>query len=479
MYSSLILLPFAGLVVLNLLYKTAFRKAALGIGAGCALYQIILSVGPAGIFSASPDFIGSFFNFNLQVDNLSRVVLCCIGIVFLAALWVGRSLVREAAQWFNFICLMLVSLAGLNGIAMVADIFSLYIFLEITAVASFILIAFDKDIAGLEGAFKYLVLSAVATALMLAAIGLLLVVSGSTDFAVLAQTLQGSAQAPFVRLAVALFLCGLFIKAGLMPFHGWLPDAYASAPAAVSVLLAGIVTKTVGVYTLIRVVNSVFGMDEPLKLLLMAVGTFSIVLGALAAIGQRDFKRMLAYSSISQVGYIILGFGSGTALGFAGAVFHLFNHAIFKSLLFVNACAVETRTGTRDMDKLSGLAAGMPLTGATSVIASLSAAGVPPLAGFWSKLIIIIALWTAGHYGYAVIAVLASLITLTYFLSMQRRVFFGLPAAGAAGITEAPLGITLTSVLLAALIVAAGLFFPYFMNIFNLPVGPALGGSAN
>jgi multicomponent Na+:H+ antiporter subunit D len=264
-----------------------------------------------------------------------------------------------------------------------------------------------------------------------------------------------------------------------MPFHGWLPDAYASAPSAVSVLLAGIVTKTVGVYTLIRVVNSVFGANEALKWVLMAVGAFSIVLGALGAMGQKDFKRMLAYSSISQVGYIILGFGCGTALGFAGAVFHLFNHAIFKSLLFVNAAAVEKQAGTRDMDKLSGLAAGMPLTGTTSIIASLSAAGVPPLAGFWSKLIIIIALWTSGHYGYAAIAVLVSLITLTYLLSMQRRVFFGLPTSGMARVTEAPLAITLASVLLAALIVAVGLFFPYFLSIFHLPVGQALGGIAN
>lgn len=479
MYSSLILLPFAGLIVLNLFYKTFFRKAALGIGAGLALYQIILSVCPAFLSSGSPDFFASFFKFNLHVDNLSSVVLCCIGIVFLATLLVARSLVRDPDQWFNFTSLMLVCLAGLNGIAMVTDIFSLYVFLEITAVASFILIAFDKDIAGLEGAFKYLVLSAVATTLMLAAIGLLVVIAGSTDFGVLSQVLQGSAQPYIVRSAVALFLCGLFIKAGLMPFHGWLPDAYTSAPGAVSVLLAGIVTKTVGVYTLIRLVNSVFGANEPLKLMLMAIGAFSIVLGALAAIGQQDFKRMLAYSSISQVGYIILGFASGTALGFAGAVFHLFNHAIFKSLLFVNACAVETQTGTRDMDKLSGLAAGMPLTGATSIIASLSAAGMPPLAGFWSKLIIIIALWTSGHYGYAGIAVLASLITLTYLLSMQRRVFFGLPFPGAANVTEAPLGIALTSVLLAALVVAAGLFFPFFLNVFNLPVGQALGGIAN
>jgi multicomponent Na+:H+ antiporter subunit D len=125
------------------------------------------------------------------------------------------------------------------------------------------------------------------------------------------------------------------------------------------------------------------------------------------------------------MGYIVLGFGCGTSLGIAGAVFHLFNHSVFKSLLFANAGAVESRTGTRDMDKMGGLASRMPWTGLTSVLATLSAAGVPPLAGFWSKLIIVMALWMSEYYAYATVAVLTSIITLAYLLFMQRRVFFG------------------------------------------------------
>jgi multicomponent Na+:H+ antiporter subunit D len=202
----------------------------------------------------------------------------------------------------------------------------------------------------------------------------------------------------------------------------------------------------------------------------MFIGTVSIVGGAVAALTQSDMKRLLAYSSISQVGYIILSFGCGTTLGVAAAIFHLFNHAIFKSLLFVNAAAVEQQTSSRNMDTMGGLAEKMPLTGGTSIIAALSAAGIPPLSGFWSKLLIIIALWTSGHYAYAIIAVLASVLTLNYMLSMQRRVFFGKLAKGFTGVKEADFGIAFPSIILAAITIGIGVFFPFIVKSFLLPI---------
>jgi multicomponent Na+:H+ antiporter subunit D len=256
----------------------------------------------------------------------------------------------------------------------------------------------------------------------------------------------------------------------VVPFHGWLPDAYSSAPSAVSVLLAGIVTKTSGLYTLIRLVDAVFGYGAPIRQLLLVAGLVSIVIGAVAALGQRDLKRMLAYSSISQVGYIVLGLGAGPGLGFAGAIFHLFNHSIFKSLLFVNSAAVERQSGTRDMDELGGIGSRMPVTGTTSVIAMLSTAGIPPFAGFWSKLLIVIAVWKSGHAGFAAAAVLASVVTLAYFLLMQRRVFFGKLAERCAGLREANAWALVPALLLAAITVAVGLSVPWLFQTFLLPV---------
>ncbi|MDD5156163.1 MAG: proton-conducting transporter membrane subunit, partial [Candidatus Omnitrophica bacterium] len=238
----------------------------------------------------------------------------------------------------------------------------------------------------------------------------------------------------------------------------------------VSVLLAGIVTKVSGVYVLLRLFGTIFILSAHLQNLFLLVGAFSIVFAAFAALTQDDFKRMLAYSSISQVGYIVLALGCNTPLAFAGAVFHFFNHAIFKSLLFVNSASLERQLGTTDMNRMSGLGSRMPVTCATSLVGLLSTAGLPPLSGFWSKLIIVIALFSAGKFIYGSIALLASVITLAYFLSLERRVFFGRPAQEAANMTKAALGMSFAEILLAAITVAAGVGFTFMLNTWLLPL---------
>jgi len=473
--SLLILVPLIGIIALNLPLGKFMKRLSFLLTLFFALLQACLVlIAPAEFWRQETVDVGGLLTFNLSADPLSLVLLLAIAIVIFATLLVGSETLQDDNKQFNFTNLLIIALIGMNGIVMVQDLFSLYVFLEITAIASFILISLHKDRDALEGAFKYLILSAVATLMMLSSISLLLMTTGTSSFSGVAVALHAG-QNYMVLLAVALFVGGLFIKGGLVPFHGWLPDAYSAAPSSVSVLLAGIVTKTTGIYTLIRLVMSVFGFTPQIKAVLLLVGAISILVGALAALGQKDFKRMLAYSSISQVGYIILSLGTGTPLGIAGAVFHLFNHAIFKTQLFVNAAAIEEQTGTRDMDKMGGLAARMPVTGGTSIVAFLSTAGIPPLAGFWSKLIIIIALWMSGHYAYAVIAVLASVITLAYFLSMQRRVFFGTLVETFSTIKEAKAGIVLPAVILAVITIAVGVLFPYILNTFILPVKSLLG----
>ena len=462
MHSLFILIPLFSVIILSFPFKNLMRKIGFWFVLGLAIAQIIfvliLYLNP---LASTKDALSLFFNFHLSADNLSLVLLLSIGIVLATALCAAKQMIKSENRLFIFSNMMLAIACGMNGVVLVTDIFSLYVFMEITAVASFILIAFFKDIDALEGAFKYIMLSAFATALMLVSISLILLVSGSTGFSDISAAIKVSQNAFPIMFAISIFIAGLFIKAGLMPFHGWLPDAYSSAPAPVSVLLAGIVTKTVGVYTLMRLTISVFGFSGPIQHVFLLVATISIVLAALAAIGQTDFKRMLAYSSISQIGYIILGLGCATPLGIAGAIFHLFNHAIFKSLLFVNAASVESQAGTRDMTKMGGLAAKMPVTGATSILASLSAAGVPPMAGFWSKLMIITALWVSGNRVYAVIAILASVITLGYFLYMQRTVFFGKLNQEFKDIKEAGWGLIFPSIMLGAIILAVGFVFPF------------------
>jgi multicomponent Na+:H+ antiporter subunit D len=458
----LVLIPIAAVILLNIGFSSLMKKMALGVGLLVCLIQmaLVLFNGDINIATTLP-----FLNF--EIDRLSLVMMLSGAIVTAVALIVGSSTTVDKRRAFNFVNVTLLCLAGMNGVILVRDIFSLYVFLEVTAVSSFILIASEKQKDAFEGSFKYLVMSAVATVMMLSSIGILLMYAGDTSFAAVRDAVQGS-NSIYVITATAIFMAGLFIKAGLIPFHGWLPDAYSSAPSGVSVLLAGVVTKTTGIYTTIRIVSEIFGFNETLKTVLLVVGIISIFVGALAALAQKDMKRMLAYSSISQMGYIIIALGTGTELGIAGAIFHLFNHSIFKSQLFVNAAAVEKQTGTRDMNALSGVSNVMPVTGWTSVIAFLSTAGIPPLSGFWSKLIIVVALWKAGLHGYAAAAILGSLITLAYFLSMQRRVFFG--KTKMSGVKEAGIGLVLPAILLAIVTLGIGIFFPFFVNTIIVPV---------
>ena len=474
MLSPLLLLPLLAIMILNLPIRNITQKLALWAGTLLSVWQIIVVCHLAGGESYGGDVWGKFFTLGLHCDSLTLVLLLSIGIVVFTTLLVGWQTIKEPKQRLNFVNLVLVAMTGMNGTVMLTDLFSLYIFIEITAVASFILIASPRGLNALEGAFKYIILSATATIMMLLSISIFLLVTGDTSFASAGSAVRQANGNPLIMLAAGIFICGLFIKGGLVPFHGWLPAAYSAAPAAASVLLAGIATKASGIYVLIRLATSVFAGNESINHILLLVGAVSIVVGAFAALGQSDFKKMLAYSSISQVGYIVLGLGCGTNLGIIGAVFHLFNHSIFKSLLFVNSAAVEQQSGTTDMNKLGGLQARMPFTSITSLIAFLSTAGVPPMAGFWSKLIIIIALWQNGLHTYAFIAVLASVLTLAYLLLMQRKVFFGILADNLQNIKEAGFGIIFPASILAIITLGVGVFFPLMFNGIVMPVSSFL-----
>jgi multicomponent Na+:H+ antiporter subunit D len=239
-------------------------------------------------------------------------------------------------------------------------------------------------------------------------------------------------------------------------------------------MLSGLLIKVSGVYALARIFFNVFGLTPALSTVLMYLATLSMVAAAFLALGQKDIKRMLAYSSISQVGYIVLGLALGTPLGIAGGLFHLINHALAKSLLFLNSGSIQRSTGTRNLDEMGGLAKRMPVTAATNLVGSLSIAGVPPLNGFWSKLIIIVALVQAGHPGFAVVAVLASVITLWYYLIIQRKAFFGKLNERWKDVKEAPFWMLASNVILALICIGIGIFFSLTIITWVQPAADAL-----
>jgi multicomponent Na+:H+ antiporter subunit D len=476
-----IIVPLLLAGLLPLLGKLSKRVLPDLLASAAMLFLLVLAVVSAKPLIAGGGIIqqafwfGAPLNIRLLLDGFSLFMLFTISLVSFAVTVYSINYMDHYGAKANYYALLLVMIAGMNGLVLSSDLFNIYIFLEMAAVASYALVAFGRGHDELEASFKYLMLSAVASAFVLLSIAVIFGVTGGVSFGTVAQGLKTLNIKYVVGFCSGLFLAGFGLKAALVPFHSWLPDAHPSAPAPISAMLSGVLIKVSGVYAMMRIFLNVFGLTPALTTVLTVMGIVSIFVGALAALGQNDIKRMLAYSSISQIGYVVLGLGIGTPLGLIGGLFHLFNHALFKSLLFLNAGAIEQSTGTRSLDKMGGLAKVMPLTAATSAIGSLSIAGVPPLNGFWSKLLIIIALVQAKMYVLAVLAVLGSVITLWYYLVLQHQAFFGKLNEAWKGVREAPFWMSAATVLLALLCVVTGLAFPFVIKSWLQPAADILG----
>jgi multicomponent Na+:H+ antiporter subunit D len=475
-----VVLPLIVAGILPLVGKVS-RRVLPDLLANAALLALLVIAATAGraLIAGGPvleqlSWLGEAVNLRLAVDGFSLFMLMAVALVGLAASLFSIDYMEHYGAKANYYALYLVMIAGMNGLILSRDLFSVYIFLEVAAVASYALVAFGLAHDELEAAFKYLMLSVVASAFLVAGIAVIFGMTGQLDFAAVAAGLRELNAGPVVAIASAFFLLGFGLKAALIPFHAWLPDAHPSAPAPISAVLSGLLIKVSGVYAMARIFFNVFGLTPALSTVLMGLGIVSVIVAAFLALGQKDMKRMLAYSSISQVGYVVLGIGIGTPLGIVGGLFHLFNHALAKGLLFLSSGSIQRATGTRDLDEMGGLGKRMPVTAATNLIGSLSIAGVPPLNGFWSKLIIIVALVQAGHPVFAVLAVLASVLTLWYYLIIQRKAFFGQLNAKWAAVKEAPFWMTASTVLLAALCVGIGIFFSLTVTTWIQPAADVL-----
>ncbi len=453
-----IAIPLVAVVALNL-YTWIDRRSALFAAITASVCQMLLAAFDIyRCFTYGQVMTSTFFG-TFSVDLLSAVVLFLIALISCVTLLVAEEIIK--AHQFSFGGAVILLMMGMNGIVMVRDLFSLYAFIEVTGASSFLLIAINTKRNELEGAFKYFLMSAIATVMMLAALAILFMLSGGTSFAGVAAYVQAqNGQFPvMLTVALVLYTAALCIKSGTVPFHTWVPDAHSSAPSPVSVMLAGIVIKVSGVYSMIRLFRDVFGSDPRIGNVMLILGLCSIVVGALGAMGQTDIKRMLAFSSVSQIGYIMLGVATGSTLGYVGAMMHFFNHATFKSLLFVDAAAILDATKTRNMDDMGGLSERMPVTSTTSILGLMSMAGIPPLSGFWSKLLIVMAVWQVSS-GLALAALASSLLTLTYFLVLQKKVFYGKLNPRFDEVVECHGPLRFVEVALATVNVGAGLLFP-------------------
>lgn len=448
------------LAALSLLSLSLYSLSPVG-RTGTLVYEVGGWVPPLGIC--------------LVLDGLAAFMLVTVNLVALLVIIYSIGYLEKYTGKWKFQALFMLMLAGMNGVIVTGDLFNLYVFLEIAAISSYSLVAFGTGGEELEASFKYMVMGTVASMFTLLGIALLYSFTSTLNMADMSSVLAGKQPAGIVTFVGVLFIMGFGLKAALVPFHAWLPDAHPSAPAPISAMLSGVLIKVLGIYALFRVFFNVLGASAEILQILMILGTVSMIGGAYLAIGQDDIKRMLAYSSVSQAGYIVFALALGTPLGVLGGLFHLFNHAVFKALLFLNSGSVEYSLGTRDMRRMGGLNRKLPVTGYTSLIGSLSVAGVPPFGGFWSKLIIVMAAVQAGHFFYALIAVLVSVITIAYYLRLQKLTFFGALRREWEQVREAPFSMKLAMVVLSVLCLVGGLLLiPALSSSFLKPAGEAL-----
>jgi multicomponent Na+:H+ antiporter subunit D len=430
-------IPLATAFLLPLFGKKGKGPATLlaNLATLSLLALAIASVGKSDVYEIGKWSIP--LGINMVLDGLSSLLLLAISVVSTAAMLFSARYMEQYTAKAKYLSLFMLMVAGMNGVVLSGDIFNLFVFLEIASIASYALVGFGCEHEELEAAFKYMVLGSIGSIFVLFAVALVYGNTGSLNMAYISKAIAGSGLNAGLAFALGLFIAGFGLKAALVPFHAWLPDAHPSAPAPISAMLSGVIIKALGVYALARVVFNVFGVSIQTGWVLIVLGLLSMLVGAFLAIGQWDIKRLMAYSSISQLGYVVLGIGLGgliiakgdnlawASLAIIGGLFHLVNHAVYKSLLFLTSGSVQMATGTREMREMGGLAEKMPVTRAACLVASASIAGVPPFSGFWSKLILVIAAVQAHFYWVAAIIVFVSLCTLIMYLKVQRYVFLG------------------------------------------------------
>ena len=403
-----------------------------------------------------------------RVDRLSSFFLLIVsGMAALTLPYCRASIEREIprAQHYLFYALFTLCLAGLLGITITGDAFNIFVFLEIASLSSYVLIALGRDRRALVAAYQYLIMGTIGATFIVIGIGLLYLMTGTLNLADLADRLRAVEHTRAVLAALAFLTVGISLKCALFPLHQWLPNAYTYAPSAVSAFLAATATK-VSIYLLIRFYYSVFGdtlvFDKlPLPQIMLALSLAAMFAASAYAIFQHDLKRLLAYSSVAQIGYITLGLSFDSASGLTASIVHVFNHAVTKGGMFLLIGGVVAVVGGSTWSRLAGLGRIMPLTSFGIVLGGLSLIGVPGTAGFVSKWYLILAALEKGQWWIVFAIVASSLLAVVYVWKFVEVAYFRAPHSEPAPRKEAPLALLLPSWLL----VAATIYFGFETSV--------------
>ncbi len=417
----------------------------------------------------------------LAADPLSAVMLVVAALMALTVLVYAIGSPRTADETDFFHPLYLVMLAGIAMSFLTADLFNLFVGFEVTLTASYALITLGGAKDQVRHGMTYVVISLIASILFITAIALTYAATGTVNLADLALAME--TMNPGLKLSLSgLFLAVFGIKAAIFPLFFWLPDSYPTAPAPITAIFAGLLTK-VGVYAIIRTQTLLFGSDGPSRLLLFLAGA-TMVVGVLGAIAQNDVKRILSFHIISQIGYMIFGMALFTVAGIAAAVFYMVHHIIVKTTLFLVGGLIEETTGTGALSRMGGLVHSAPFVAGLFLLPALSLAGIPPLSGFVAKLSLVQAGLDAGAYVTVGVSLVVSLLTLFSMIKIWAGVFWGKAdlvdetdnsPKGTRQLSKLMVGSTATLVVVSlAFVVGAGPIYEIGLRAGELAADPSL-----
>jgi len=452
------------------------RKAEKFIPSLALLINIILSLYLLPSVMKKPIIVllGGFpppFCINLFVGPVGVIFSLIIAIVgFLVSIYAWNYIGGDGEREEKYHMLYLLLLAGATGVVLTGDIFNLFVFYEILCISSYALVAYLGEKAGVESASKYLIQGSVGSTLILIAIGFLYGQFGTLNMADIAQNIN-TINPVNLFIPLVLFITGFGIEAAIFPLNAWLPDAHSSAPSTISAILSGIAIK-IGIYAIARVVFTIFGASQILLFLLL-LGVITLLVGELSAFSQNSIKRMLAYSSIGQMGLILMALSIGTTDGISSGLFQIFTHAFSKSLLFLAAGYMIYRAGSGKISSLEGMGKKMPLSSLAFSIGAFSLIGLPPFMGFGSKFMIIRSLLEEGSFLFITLAgivLVGTVIEGAYFFKVIQSLYFKeaqVDQSTRTPVNEAPVMALVSMFLLLLLIIVIGIYPKMITGILN------------
>ena len=455
-----LLLPLAAAILSMVAWNSRGAQRIFAVTGTALLFasgvMLVQSVWQNGIQVAQMDAWAAPFGITVVADLFSAIMVVIAGFMGLAVAVYSLATMDRQREAFGYYPLLHILLMGVCGAFLTGDLFNLYVWFEVMLMASFVLMALGGERAQMEGAIKYVTINLISSAMFLAAVGMLYGVMGTLNMADLAQKLRDTPRMDLLTTIAMLFLVAFGIKAAVFPLFFWLPASYHTPPVAVSAIFAGLLTK-VGVYALIRVFTLLFVQEVAYThTIILALAGLTMVTGVLGAMAQNEFRRILSFHIVSQIGYMILGLGFFTTAAVAGSIFYIVHHIVVKTNLFLLSGVVHRLQGTYELKKLGGIYSTRPGLSILFLIPALSLAGLPPLSGFFAKLNLVQAGLQTQNYLLVATALVVGLLTLFSMTKIWAEAFWKEPSeSGDAGEPASPISESTASRLLVVLPIAS------------------------